>query len=169
MLKLNAGLSRKVGQPDYGSRGAMVNVEIELPADVLKDPDRLRKQVRGCFETLRAAVDEELGVAPDDQCDRGGVREQRWRPTGDVRRNGSGNSHTPNGNGHTPNAGGYAANGRGGLPCTEKQVRALHAFSRRAGVELAAELRRIGVTTAEELSRRQASEAIDRFKERAGT
>ena len=163
MLKLNAGLSRKIGQPDYGSRGAMVNVEIELPADVLKDPDRLRKQVRGCFQTLRAAVDEELGVTPGV---RGGdgddPQEERWRPTGDVRRDGGTNGHARNGDG-------YAANGRGGLPCTEKQVRALHAFSRRAGVELAAELRRLGVTTAEELSRRQASEAIDRFKERADT
>ena len=161
MLKLNAGLSRKVGQPDYGSRGAMVNVEIELPADVLKDPDRLRKQVRGCFETLRAAVDQELGVTPGTH---GGddPQEERWRPTGDVRRDDAANGHARNGDG-------YTANGRGGLPCTEKQVRALHAFSRRAGVELAAELRRLGVTTAEELSRRQASEAIDRFKERAGT
>ena len=157
MLKLNAGLSRKIGQPDYGSRGAMVNVEIELPADVLKDPDKLRRQVRGCFETLRAAVDEELGVTPGDYSD---PREERWRPTGDVRRNGAAN-------GHAFNANGYAANGRGGLPSTEKQVRAPHAFSRRAGVELATELRRLGVTTAEELSRRQASEAIDRFKERA--
>ncbi|WP_165700718.1 hypothetical protein [Alienimonas californiensis] len=55
------------------------------------------------------------------------------------------------------------------MPCTEKQVRALHAFSRRAGVELTEELRRrFGLTTAEELSRRQASEAIDGLKERAG-
>ena len=158
MLKLNAGLSRKIGQPDYGSRGAMVNVEIELPADVLRDPEKLRRQVRGCFETLRAAVDEELGVTPGTNG--GDTEEARWRPTSDVQ---------PNGNGHARNGdgGGYAANGRGGLPCTEKQVRALHAFSRRAGVDLAAELRRLGVTTAEELSRRQASEAIDRFKERA--
>ena len=165
MLKLNAGLSRKIGQPDYGSRGAMVNVEIELPADVLRDPEKLKRQVRGCFETLRAAVDEELGVQPGN----GGhdPQEERWRPTGDVRRNGNGNGHA--GNGHPPNGNGYAANGRGGLPCTEKQVRALHAFSRRAGADLTAELRRLGVTTAEELSRRQASEAIDRFKERAGT
>ena len=160
MLKLNAGLSRKIGQPNYGSRGAMVNVEIELPADVLRDPDKLKRQVRGCFETLRAAVDEELGVTPDG--DGGDPQEERWRPTGDVRRNGGTNGHAANGNG-------YAGNGRGGLPCTEKQVRALHAFSRRAGVELTAELRRLGVTTAEELNRRQASEAIDRFKERAET
>ncbi len=147
MLKLNAGLSRKIGQPDYGSRGAMVNVEIELPADVLKDPEKLKRQVRGCFETLRAAVDEELGVTPNDD-----LQEDRWRPTGAVRRNGSANGH--------------ARNGRGGLPCTEKQVRALHAFSRRAGADLTAELRRLGVTTAEELNRREASDAIDRFKER---
>ena len=161
MLKLNAGLSRKIGQPDYGSRGAMVNVEIELPADVLRDPEKLKRQVRGCFETLRAAVDEELGVTPGTNGG-GDPQEERWRPTGDVRRNDTANGHASNGNG-------YAANGRGGLPCTEKQVRALHAFSRRAGADLTAELRRMGVTTAEELSRRQASEAIDRFKERAGT
>ena len=159
MLKLNAGLSRKIGQPDYGSRGAMVNVEIELPADVLRDPEKLKRQVRGCFETLRAAVDEELGVTPGNS---GDPQEERWRPTGDVRRNG-------NSNGHASNSNGYAANGRGGLPCTEKQVRALHAFSRRAGADLTAELRRLGVTTAEELSRRQSSAAIDRFKERAET
>ena len=161
MPKLNAGLSRKTGQPDYGSRGAMVNVEIELPADVLRDPEKLKRQVRGCSEALRAAVDEELGVTPGSNGG-GDPQEERWRPTGDARRNGNTNGHATNGNG-------YAANGRGGLPCTEKQVRALHAFSRRAGADLTAELRRLGVTTAEELSRRQASEAIDRFKERVGT
>ena len=30
MIKLNAGFSRKVGEPNYGSRGASVNVELEL-------------------------------------------------------------------------------------------------------------------------------------------
>jgi hypothetical protein len=29
-MKLNVGLCRKVGQPDYGSLGASCNVEVEL-------------------------------------------------------------------------------------------------------------------------------------------
>ncbi|QDT16772.1 hypothetical protein [Alienimonas californiensis] len=49
-------------------------------------------------------------------------------------------------------------------------MRALHAFSHRALVELTEEpRRRFGLTTAEELSRRQASEANDGLKERART
>ncbi|MFH5806827.1 hypothetical protein [Alienimonas sp. DA493] len=152
MLKLNVGLSRKVGQPDYGSKGAMVNVEVELTADLLKDHERLRRQVRGIFGVIRDTVDGELGVATG--------RSGGGRLTGPPSTGGP-PSDRSTGNGH-------AANGRGSLPCTEKQVRALHAFSRRAGVELAEELRRrFGLTTAEELSRRQASEAIDRLKERA--
>ena len=160
MLKHNAGLSREVGQPDYGSRGAMANVEIELPADVPRDPETLKRQVRGCSGTLRAAVDEELGVQPGNSG--GDPQEDRWRPTDDVRRNGGTNDRAATGNI------GYAGNGRGGQPCTEKQVRARHAFSRRAGADSTAELRRPGVTTAGGSSRRQASAATDRSEERAG-
>ena len=160
MLKLNAGLSRKVGQPDYGSKGAMVNVEVELSAELLKDPEKLRRQIRGCFGVIREAIDAELGVNDQDGHD---PQEERWRPVNDPR----GGNGSPSRSGSSGNV--SIANGRGSLPCTEKQVRALHAFSRRAGVELAAELRRLGVTTAEELSRRQASEAIDRFKRRVAT
>ncbi|QDT14214.1 hypothetical protein [Alienimonas californiensis] len=139
MLKLNCGLSRKVGQPDYGSRGAQVHLEVELSAELLKDPEKLRRQIRGCFGVVRRAVDAELGVADDESGEPARLAEPPpdRRPPSDP-------------------------------PSTDKQVRALHAFARRAGADLAAELRRLGVTDAAELSRRQASGLIDGLKERAG-
>ncbi|QDT16546.1 hypothetical protein [Alienimonas californiensis] len=139
MLKMNCGLSRKIGQPDYGSRGAMVHLEVELSAELLKDPEKLRRQIRGCFGVVRQAVDAELGVAELEEGE-----PARLPQVGLERRPPSDPPSTPN------------------------QVRALHAFARRAGADLAAELRRLGVTDAAELSRRQASGLIDGLKERAG-
>ncbi len=138
MLKMNCGLSRKIGQPDYGSRGAMVHLEVELPADLLKDPEKLRRQIRGCFGVVRRAVDAELGVAePEDAPARLSESAPTSRPTSNP-------------------------------PSTPKQVRALHAFARRAGADLAAELQSLGVTDAAALSRRQASGLIDGLKGRSG-
>ena len=34
-LKLNVGLSRKVGEANYGSRGASVNLELELESGLV--------------------------------------------------------------------------------------------------------------------------------------
>ncbi|QDT17213.1 hypothetical protein [Alienimonas californiensis] len=132
MLKLNAGLSRKIGQPDYGSRGAMVNVEVELSAELLKDPEKLRRQIRGCFEVIREAIDAELGVT-DGPAVRGvrGETQPAAAAHGAAARNGTASAaHV--GNGRTTNGSltnGALTNSRGSLPCTEKQVRALHAFS----------------------------------------
>ena len=140
MLKLNCGLSRKIGQPDYGSRGAQVHLEVELSAELLKDPEKLRRQIRGCFDVVRRAVDAELGVAEPEDAD-----PARLPRTGSAFR--------------------LPAD----PPSTPKQVRALHAFARRAGADLAAELRRLGVTDAAALSRRQASGLIDGLKEQAST
>ena len=47
---LNVGLSKKVGEPDYGSRGASVNLETELDAGLVNDPDRLRDRIRQLFQ-----------------------------------------------------------------------------------------------------------------------
>lgn len=30
MIRLNVGLNRKVGEPNYGSRGASINLDVEL-------------------------------------------------------------------------------------------------------------------------------------------
>ena len=63
MLKLNAGLSRKVGEPDYGSRGASVNLELEVESNLIHDSDGLMDRIRRLFTLARQAVDEELGRA----------------------------------------------------------------------------------------------------------
>jgi len=60
MLKLNAGFSRKVGEPNYGSRGASVNVELEVESSLVSDPDGLLNRIRNLFALAKRAVDAEL-------------------------------------------------------------------------------------------------------------
>jgi len=60
MLKLNAGFSRKVGEANYGSRGASVQVELELESNLTSDPDGLMGRIRGLFDLARWSVDAEL-------------------------------------------------------------------------------------------------------------
>ena len=38
-MTLNVGLSRKVGEANYGSRGASVNFAVELEASLIREPD----------------------------------------------------------------------------------------------------------------------------------
>jgi hypothetical protein len=63
MIKLNAGVSRKVGEPNYGSRGASVNVELELESAVINDTDALHEKIRRLFALAKHSVDEELGIS----------------------------------------------------------------------------------------------------------
>ncbi|MCK4516677.1 MAG: hypothetical protein KAU31_15560, partial [Spirochaetaceae bacterium] len=60
MIKLNAGFSRKVGEPNYGSRGASVNVELEVESGLIGDPDGLMARIRKLFDIARQSVDSEL-------------------------------------------------------------------------------------------------------------
>src|SRR5208337_5306718 len=47
-LKLNVGVSQKVGLPNYGSVGASCNLEMELEAGLLeKDLDGFHARIRG--------------------------------------------------------------------------------------------------------------------------
>jgi len=64
MIKLNCGVSRKVGEPNYGSRGASINVELELESAAAQDTQLLQGKIRGLFAIAKAAVDEELKRSP---------------------------------------------------------------------------------------------------------
>jgi len=59
-LKLNCGVCRKIGEADYGSRGASVNIELEVEADLVNSPQRLHDRIRQLFRLAKASVEEEL-------------------------------------------------------------------------------------------------------------
>ena len=60
MLKLNAGFSRKVGEANFGSRGASVNVVLEVESGLIGDADALMDRIRKLFTIAKRAVDSEL-------------------------------------------------------------------------------------------------------------
>lgn len=62
-LKASIGFSRKIGEPHFSSRGASVNLELELDASLLEQPARLLERVHDAFELARTAVDAELSGA----------------------------------------------------------------------------------------------------------
>ena len=60
MLKLNVGLNRKFGEPNFGSRGGSVHMEVELDNSLMQEPDRLRETVAKLFGMVRQSLDQEL-------------------------------------------------------------------------------------------------------------
>ena len=148
-LRTNIGISRKVADNNYGSRGASVNLEVELDSSLIQEPERLQERIRQVFRLAQQSVDEELS---------------RQNAA-----NGHDNGHTPpaNGNGrHNGNGNGKAhSNGR---KATASQVRALHAIASRQGLDLAVTMQeRYGIDHAEDLGIGQASELIDELKAQA--
>jgi len=61
MLKLIVNYNRKVGEPNYGSRGAGVSLECELEAGLLRKPRQLQRTTRRLFVLARRWVEAELG------------------------------------------------------------------------------------------------------------
>ncbi len=66
MIRLNVGFSRKVGEPDFGSRGASVNLDIELADAAIDAPQELQASIRRLYALAREAVAEELQHSRND-------------------------------------------------------------------------------------------------------
>ncbi|MBW3596393.1 MAG: hypothetical protein KY475_03850 [Planctomycetes bacterium] len=150
-LKLNVGLSQKVGAANYGSRGASVAFEVELEAEAVHDPDRLQGRIRLLWELARAAVEEELS------------KSAKQPATGIASANGQPSSSPASGD---EDGDGYRDEGPPIVrPATNGQVRAIWGLAKRRGVNLPSLLRdRFRVDLPEELSLPAASSLIDELK-----
>jgi hypothetical protein len=60
-LKLQVGVSKKVGMPDYGSLGASCQIELQLDQTFTpSDADAIEEHVKQAYSACRQAVEEEL-------------------------------------------------------------------------------------------------------------
>jgi hypothetical protein len=141
-MKLNVGASRKVTDNNYGSRGASINVEMELDAALVGEPAKLQEKIRQLFGVVRVSLVEELNGQ--------GVPSISLPTTAPA-----------------PSTNGHGAAPRGGplRPATEGQIKALQAMARYRQLNLDHLLFKLfQLHRPEDLTVRQASQAIDELK-----
>jgi len=132
-IKLNCGLSRKVADQNYGSRGASINVEVEVESSLAGNPTALKDRIKRIFGLVRDSLTEELNGTGNGQA----------RPNG---------ASTGTGNGQKAPA----------RAATQSQIRAIGAIAKRLRINLDELLgQRFQVKRAQELSIKQASQLID--------
>jgi hypothetical protein len=100
-LKLNVGLSKKIGLPDYGSLGASCHVEVELESSLLQtDLDGFQERAQRAFTACCQAVNDELARHRAKDDGRDVQRQVSFRAANDnAGRGHSGNGHSATGNG----------------------------------------------------------------------
>ena len=169
-LKVNVGLSKKIGQPDYGSLGASCHVEYEADSTLLHtDLETFHRQVKNAFIACKQAVQDELH------------RQQNPEPPPAANhsngQNGNGanahaqNNNKPNGqtNGQSNGQAGNQHRGNG-RKATASQLRALDAISHRLQLDLTNWLQeKYGLRMASDLTIGDASHAIDELNSTPST
>ncbi len=109
-VRINVGLSKKVGQQNFGSLGATCNVEFELDGGYDNgSTDRFQDAVRRAYSACREAVEAELSESEAKQASQVGGQHQ-----------------SP-----TTNRVATQTNGSQPRKATSSQVRAIHAIANR--------------------------------------
>jgi hypothetical protein len=154
-LKLNVGVSKKLGLPAYSSIGASCNLEVELESGLLHDLAGFHEQVRDAFIAAQQAVNDELARL-QAQAD--------LRPRQDQFEVANGHRNGVHAGDARPAPRPEVHHARVGKPATPSQVRAIVSIARRQNADLDGLLCDHGVTRAEELSITEASKLIDQLK-----
>jgi hypothetical protein len=137
-MKLNVGVSRKLGLPNFGSVGASCNLELELDATLLeRDLDAFHTQIRGAYMAAHQAVHDELARL------QAASTQAPTKPAARDTVNGSGPENgNARSNGEAVLAGRTAAEApRSGRPSTASQVKAICSIARQRDADLVAILR----------------------------
>ena len=153
MLKLHAGISRKVGLPNFSSASASCHIEAELDSALLGDAAGFQIVVQRAYRSCEQAVEDHISrLTREAQSDTGQpqkVIEVRTSPAIQ---------------GATVNrlSAPQFSNQPSPRPATASQVRAIRAICSGRKIDLVSLLRdRFGLQTADELGIRQASNLID--------
>jgi hypothetical protein len=117
-LSLNVGFNRKVGEANYGSRGASVNLEIEVESGLVREPDKLQAKIDYLFRQAKASVDAQLNGNGQTQ------------PSLPVPASSNGGNGVQNGNGHAPARTNGDGHGNGSHRASEKQFNFINQLAR---------------------------------------
>ena len=156
MLKLHAGVSKKVGLPGFSSASASCTIEAELDSSLLQDHEGFQIVVQRAYASCEKAVQDQINRLTSDSTDNLNqpqeIVEVRTAPA----IQGASVNRIPTS---------QFTNQPSPRPATASQVKAIRAIAARRKIDLVGLLReKFGLTTADELGIRQASNLIDELK-----
>ena len=163
MLKLHAGVSKKVGLPGFSSASASCTIEAELDSSLLQDHEGFQLVVQRAYQSCEQAVQDQIARltsdGPNDASQPQEVIEVRTSPA--IR----GVTVATNSTETRETNRAVFRDAPSPRPATASQVKAIRAIAARRKIDLVGLLReRFGLTTADELGIRQASNLIDELK-----
>jgi hypothetical protein len=164
MLKLHAGVSKKVGLPGFSSASASCTIEAELDSSLLQDHEGFQAVVQRAYQSCEKAVQDQIARLTHDSPDEPHTQPQEVIEVRTSPAIGGARITTNGAELLTTNRAAFR-DAPSPRPATASQVRALRAIAARRKIDLVGVLReRFGLTTADELGIRQASNLIDELK-----
>jgi hypothetical protein len=155
MLKLHAGVSKKVGLPGFSSASASCTIEAELDSSLLQDHEGFQVVVRRAYQSCEQAVQDQIARLTSD-----GDSEPQPQEIVEVRTSPAITGASVN---RIPAA--RFPSRPSPRPATASQVKAIRAIAARRKIDLVGLLReRFGLATADQLGIREASVLIDELK-----